>query len=52
MLMKITLMYINLVEIVNASNPATADTGVTTAIVFAALAILGLGFAVRKRCFN
>lgn len=45
-------MYINLVEIVDASNPATADTGVTAAIVFAALAILGLGFALRKRCFN
>ncbi|MBO5414348.1 MAG: hypothetical protein J6A17_01840 [Bacilli bacterium] len=47
-----TTMYINLVEIVNASNPATADAGVTAAIVFAALAILGLGFALRKRCFN
>ena len=47
-----TTMYVNVVEIVEESNPATADAGVTAAIVFAAIAILGLGFAVRKRCFN
>ena len=47
-----TTMYVDVVELVETPNPGTADAGVTAAIVFAALAILGLGFAVRKRCFN
>lgn len=45
-------MYVDVVELVETPNPGTADAGLTAAIVFAALAILGLGFAVRKRCFN
>lgn len=47
-----TTMYINVVEIVDASNPGTADIGLTAAIASIIIAVLGLGYALRKRCFN